>query len=294
MLLRELLKNRGIAFIDTSHRDKHVRAGWLQMHCPFCGVDKWHLGYNESQHYFNCYSCGWHSVYAVLHALFPRDNIKQMLSEIGVVRFVEAEDTDTVKRLVLPSNVGELLLAHREYLVGRGLDPDELEAVYGVGGIGIDPVNSYLQWRIFIPIHDARGQVVSWTTRAIGSNKPAYFSADKSSELESLKMLLYGEHLVTHFDTVFIVEGVFDAWRLGRNALATFGKTLTVSQKNKISKYAKRIICFDNEPDTQNQAKHLCNELRLFPGKTINVCLDAPDPAEASDIEIRRLYSLFV
>ncbi|MDR2170546.1 MAG: hypothetical protein LBP59_10425 [Planctomycetaceae bacterium] len=291
MLFRELLRSRGVLFLDTSSRDKHVRAGWLQLQCPFCGTGKWHLGYNESLNYFNCYACGWHSAYDVLRELFPCDDIRLLLSQLGVIRLQRAAAID--KRLVIPEGVGGLLPAHCDYLTSRSIDI-EFVLRYGVGGIGHDPVRPYMQWRLFIPVYDVRGNIVTWTTRAVGKSIPAYLSASKEQELVSIKSMLYGEHLVTYYDVVFIVEGVFDAWRIGSQALATFGKSVTVEQKRKIARYAKRIICFDNEPDTQEQAKKLCKELSLFPGTTVNVCLDAPDPADATDNEIKRLRNIFL
>jgi hypothetical protein len=292
MVLRELLKIREVPFLDTSNRDKHVRAGWIQLQCPFCNSSKWHLGYNEQLNYFNCYACGWHSVNRVLRELFPRDNIKKILSQLDVIVKPIEKNDNIMRRLVLPSNVGDLTIAHRRYLVERSLDADWLVSTYGIGGIG--ETYSKLKWRIFIPVYDKRGKVVTWTTRSINNQFPAYLSASKSDELLPIKTLLYGEHLVTYYDTVFIVEGIFDAWRIGSNALATFGKMITPIQKAKIAKYVKRVICFDNEFDTQEQAKRLCKELSLFAGTTVNVCLDAPDPAEATDTEIRRLRSIFL
>jgi hypothetical protein len=76
--------------------------------------------------------------------------------------------------------------------------------------------------------------------------------------------------------------------------VAVFGKAVTPAQKYQISKFVRRIICFDNEPDTQEQAKQLCRELSIFSGETINVCLDAADPGSASADEIKRLRRLFL
>jgi hypothetical protein len=129
--------------------------------------------------------------------------------------------------------------------------------------------------------------------KTCGSGIP-YISASKEQELQPIKTLLYGEQYRTFYDTIIVTEGVFDVFNIGIGAVATFGKLITASQLLRISKFARRVICFDNEPDTQEQAKRLCYELSLFPGETLNVCLDADDPGSACKKEIKRLRQLFL
>lgn len=71
--------------------------------------------------------------------------------------------------------------------------------------------------------------------------------------------------------------------------VATLGKKVTEKQVGLISRYQRRIICFDAEPDTQEQARELAENLDIYPGITQNVCLDAPDPGSASKKEIESL-----
>lgn len=82
---------------------------------------------------------------------------------------------------------------------------------------------------------------------------------------------------------------MFDAVAIGPNAVATLGKSLTRDQIVKISKYPRRIICFDSEDEAQEQAKELAGYLSLYSGVTDTVCLDAPDPATAPRKEINSL-----
>jgi hypothetical protein len=98
---------------------------------------------------------------------------------------------------------------------------------------------------------------------------------------------------VTRYDTVIVVEGAADMWRVNllrnNHAVAALGKDLTPAQLRLISQYAVRILCFDNEPKAQQQAKEYCAQLSVYPGTTHNICLDAPDPATASQHEIDAL-----
>jgi hypothetical protein len=183
--------------------------------------------------------------------------------------------------LRLPPGITPLLPAHRNYLAQRGFSPGKLAEIWNIQGIGILPSYPQYQWRIFVPVFSGDA-VVSWTTRAIGNGNIPYRAAEKNQEVYPLKTLLYGEQFLTHYDTVIVTEGVVDVWNIGMGAVCTFGKAVTAAQIRKISRYQRRIICLDNEPDTQEEARKLCEELSLFPGTTLRVNLDADDPGSAS------------
>jgi DNA primase len=293
MNFTDYLRMRGIEIVGREN--KHYREGWANLlYCPICGTNKGHLGYNIEKQYFNCFSCGWHSLWEILRELFPNENIHKILLEFELQTPAQLiKNTQERGSLVLPAKVGKLLPAHCLYLEQRGFNPKALVETWGIGGIGIDPVHPKLQWRIFIPVTDFKGNMVSWTTRAIGHKLP-YISAAKNQEIQSIKTLLYGEQYRTFYDTVIVTEGVFDVFNIGVGAVAIFGKAVTSAQMYRISKFARRVICFDNEPDTQEQAKQLCRELSIFSGETINVCLDAADPGSAGQKEIKRLRRLFL
>jgi ribosomal protein S27E len=292
MNVRDLFQERGISFVSSDH--SRGRSGWLNLNCPVCGDTKYHLGFNEASHYFYCWRCGWHSIWEIFKELFLHENIKNLLAELDLpLRPQSAEFPQKRGVLRLPSGIAPLLPPHENYLTQRGFSPEWLMKVWGVQGIGKSPANPQYQWRIFIPVYWG-DKVVSWTTRAIGESAIPYRAADKEQEALPLKTLLYGEQFLTHYDTVIVTEGVFDAWNIGIGAVCTFGKAVTSSQVRKISQYQRRIICFDNEPEAQEGAKKLCEELSLFAGTTVRVNLDAADPGSASKKEIILLRKTFL
>ena len=289
------LKDRGIDIYEYgSARDKHITKGWAQMKCPVCGSERLWLGYNLDKHYFMCYNHGHANIYALFRAWFPDENIKQLLHSI------DREDSASVSQPPADKPAGTFrppqwilpLTAspeHCEYLQNRGLNPDVLSQVWKVSAILGCPERQYTN-RVFVPVHDCTGKCVSWLARSIDpTNKYRYLSAPPSRELTPLKTLLYGEQFMTMYKPVIVTEGVFDALRIGRNAVATFGKKITREQFDRIRKYRRRIICFDNEPETQEQARELMRALSVYPGVTDNVCLDAPDPGSAPQEEIDKL-----
>ena len=81
-------------------------------------------------------------------------------------------------------------------------------------------------------------------------------------------------------------------FRIGYGAVAILGLGYSQSQFHRMTRYPRRIVCFDSDPPGQRRAKRLCRELDAYPGETMNVCLDFPDPGSASVKEIRMLRAL--
>lgn len=285
MQLVDLLAKKGVPFLSSGHH--HCRPGWTQLDCPFCGdgSEKYHLGFQHAHRYFHCWKCGGHGVFHVLRALgFSAAEIKEFTGD--------TEDTTPAVqkirgRLKRPAGVGPLLPAHQDYLRSRGFDPALLVRQWKLGGIGISP---RLGWRVFIPIFH-QGREVSWTTRAIGKDvAQRYISASAEQEAINHKEVVYGADACAH--SIVVVEGPADAWAVGPGAGALFGTAYSLAQVRRIASFPRRIICFDSSAPAQKQAVQLAQDLSLFPGVTLSVCLDAKDPGEASPKEINLLRKI--
>lgn len=280
----ELMERHGIEYRAEGHH--HCRPGWIQIDCPFCGKGsgKFHLGYSLEDHYTNCWSCGHHSVHAVLTQLLGIGyaDAKRMLSDTRPEKVVTERISGNYKP---PSGVGFLLRQHKKYLINRGFDPHDIQILWSIKGIAIHP---NLPWRIFIPIY-YHGQPVSWTTRSISNEKGIvrYMSADKQSESIPHKTLLYGEDYARH--AIIVCEGPTDVWAIGPGAVATFGLSFTNEQIDKMSRYPVRAVCLDSDRESQKVARKLVDTLSAFPGETMNVVLESEDAGEASHREIRKL-----
>lgn len=276
-----LLRDHGI---ETSDKHHHARSGWIQIDCPWCskGSRKFRLGYNLAKNYLNCWTCGYHNLvetFAELAEITIKESTKLLRQ---VERPVIRKETTLQGKLKNPSGIGPLTKRHRNYLTGRGFDPDELVRLWNVAGIGL---HSRLSWRIFIPIY-LEGKQVSWTTRAVeGSSR--YISASPAEESLPHKTLLFGEDYARN--AIVIHEGPFDVFRTGPGAVATLGTSYTRKQLLRMSKYPVRVVCFDSSKDAQDRAKTLAKELMGFPGETWNVKLSGKDAAESPDSEIKEL-----
>jgi DNA primase len=100
----------------------------------------------------------------------------------------------------------------------------------------------------------------------------------KAEEVIDHKKCLYAMDLATT-DTVVIVEGTVDQWKLGPSAVATFGQSFTLEQvKLLVNRWKRRIVLYDKGAV---QADKLANMLSGFSGETELACLnDLKDPGE--------------
>lgn len=284
MTPQELFDSLDIPAISEGH--EHTRRGWLQLDCPFCNQpDHWRLGFNIRGCYFHCWACGPLSIANVLMEVTGKGfrEIRTLLDKLDRDEIVSPDEIKPQGKLVLPDGLSPLLKPHKSYLRERGFSPKRLTRIWGLQGIGLAPD---LAWRIFIPI-TYRGKIVSWTTRSL-TKQGRYRSAGLEQESIPHKELLYGEEYAGH--SVIVCEGPADVWSIGPGAVATFGISYTSSQAARISKYSRRILCYDAEPEAQRKARELADELAPFSGDTLIVTLDSgKDPGEASEKELRQL-----
>ncbi len=291
MTLEELLQQQGVPCHEGgSHR--HVREGWVGVDCPWCGsLGKFHLGISMERRYASCWVCGSHRLGDTLMKVTdqPWPVVRDWLDALfkghrDVVRRPKPRG-----RLVVPPGLGPLTKPYKRYLRQRGFDPEQVARVWGVKATGaVGP----LSWRLWIPIL-YRGELVSWTTRAIGENTARYISAGDEQEKVPAKSILYGSDLAQH--AIVLVEGPLDAWAIGPGAVATLGLGCTESQLLEAGKYPVRVICFDSQPQAQKRARAVAQHLQSFPGDTHLVTLESgKDAAESDTEELEELRRLFL
>ncbi len=289
MEIRDILQQFNVQTAPEGHH--HRTSYFEQVDCPWCSPHsgRWRLGLAKNGRTAKCWTCGSHYILDTLVEITnqPKYVIKELLK--GITGVFEQKKLKQRGKLVLPEGLGPLLPIHKKYLANRGFDWKQLEYVWGLQGIGINPV---VGWRIFIPVI-YKERTVSWTARALTDDlKTRYWNAKHDQEEISQKEILFGIDLVQH--AVIVCEGPFDAMRIGPGAVSTMGIAYTKSQLKQMVDFPIRVICFDTEPDAQKRAIDLCEKLNSFPGKTINVALDSKDPGCASKKEIRELRKRFL
>ena len=280
MTPRELLE---AANVETAgQNDPHFRLGWTNTQCPFCHGSSFHLGITNDFGRANCYKCGPKDVIHVLRVLTNRPYEELKAFRLYAPR--REKITKTYGKYTPPPGLMPLSAKDRTYLTGRGLDADRLEADYGLQSIG--PFSGHPRG-IFIPITH-KGHAVSWQIRyREPANNLRYFTATDEQKTISEKEILFGSDRCSH--TIIVCEGFFDKANIGHGAVCTFGLAYTQAQVLLMSRFARRIICFDKSFAAQQVASRLAGDLAAFPGETLQVCLEADDPGSASRAEVEEL-----
>ncbi len=287
MGIEQLLRDYSIPY-TTEH--KHSTSGWVNVHCPFCaGPQNFHLGIKSDGQGCHCWRCGGHSTVAALSKLLnlPPQQVRDLLYKYGgppsYSKKKTAEPNISINPFKYPSGIQPLDARGRKYLISRGFNPEDLEKVWSIKQTGpvsfLDKI-SYAN-RILIPIR-WNGKVVSFQTRDITTKSDRkYLACPMRREVIHHKNILYGkqEHW-KELKALIIVEGVFDVWRFGKHATATFGTAFKIEQVLALAKSHDRFfIVYDNELEAQKQARKLAVKLRAL-GKIVDIETVDGDPGE--------------
>jgi len=294
--LVRLLTDHGIEFTQSDN-------GWINTFCPFCykGDGVKGLGFNRS---FSCFRCGrlgtWETIAKLLSISLKEAALEcRKYGQKGSLdRREQAHQNNAPgailglrKRLSLPYGSAPMTAKHRNYLISRNFDPEQLESEWGLLGTG--HLGDYAH-RIIIPIYDEDSRLVCFQGRDITDKASSkYKSCSDDKAVESIKTCLYGIHKCQGNSWVIITEGVTKVWRLGPGSVATFGAKVTYEQILQLKKFKKRIILFDNDEAGRAGAEDLAHHLSLFPEDTITIFLDTiADPADMSPSEVKELLDL--
>lgn len=286
-MIEELFHDYDVETAPEYH--KHNRPGWVNVECPFCSGEHagYHLGFNEDGKYFYCWRCGGKLIIPTLATLLDISKAKaqQLAKEYRIYRPTEASKAVKVHttRLPhrLPTDTVPLQQNHRRYLERRGFEPDYLVREWGIMGTGpaakLD--KTMYRHRILAPIH-WQGRRVSFQTRDITDRQSMkYLACPQQREIIDHQHIVYCREDRGLTDVGVIVEGIFDVWRMGPQAVGTFGIDYTRHQLRVLSKLFRRsYIIFDNDPQARLQAQKLAGELK-FRGQICAVIHIEGDPA---------------
>jgi DNA primase len=200
------------------------------------------------------------------------------------------------KAFKFPSNTVPLLPSHKQYLEGRGFDPDLIERLWDVQSTG--PISHLdktdYRHRLIIP-YFWDNSIVSFQSRDVTDKHMArYMACPSDRELIPHKSILYGKQSEWG-DTGICVEGPTDVWRFGVKSFAVSGIKYTSIQVREIAKRFKQIIIiFDPEVQAIIQAYKLSKSLNMRNVETIMIKLDKADPGEMSQKEANYLVKQLI
>lgn len=147
-------------------------------------------------------------------------------------------------------------LARRGFCEGGDRNLEWLVEAYNLHATG--PIGPYA-FRVIAPIY-FDGNLVSYQGRDYtGKSELPYKACPKELEVREHKHCLYAMDLAVG-ETVVVVEGVVDAWKLGPGAVATFGSSFTWPQVRLLGeRWSRHVVLYD--PDAENKANELANAL---------------------------------
>ena len=279
-----------------------INRGWTNVNCPFCvnPIDThFNGGFNYISPRYNCWRCGNHSYYDALSKILgiPVNQVSQFVKDYTYIapekeikRVAQAEYLD------LPGF--KLNEQERQYLLNRGYDINYLINKFHIRGGGIAGDWAY---RIILPIYYKK-LLVSWVGRTILSKEqirqcesmgvkiPRYKNLDIEQSVIAPKDIFFNLDNSTG-NTVIICEGAFDVMKMGENCICSLGTSVTRQQELFLKdKYKKVFICFDNEYEAQEKARHLGRNLASLgmDVEVVNIAepFNKNDPGELSYEEV--------
>jgi hypothetical protein len=294
--------------IPISFQSRHTSEGYINIQCPFCHDPSDHLGINVATKISNCWLCGGKSISRIVAALEGGCSYAEantVIRSFGGSNFgfdlLPSLQTQTRNNRIIPSDAVEDLTlwpkAHCDYLLRRRFDPTVVVPKYGLYAIA-QSVN--YSWRIIIPIWQGE-YIMSFAAMDItGKREPKYLACPASKSILPAKDTVYNINTVEN--TMLIVEGYTDTWRVGDGAVAVMGMQFTPMQLQIIADKAPHriFVLFDGEDPTDpkftqkhkrslGQAKKLAFSLKGIVSNVEVIEMSHNDPGDLTDEEVLEL-----
>lgn len=224
---------------------------------PKCKKDnnKFNLAYKSDNYIFKCWKCGYSGfVYRLVEDYGNKDDYSRL--ELILPRrkaqnfnvFKKPEINYDLITCDLPEGYMPLSVERDSRLYKMAL-----EYVTQIRKISVQQIDKYKigytesgprKYRIILPSLNALGKINYYEARSYMLNpKIPYYKPD-SPDVEDI---IYNEYFINWDLPVYLVEGVFDSYRIP-NAIPLLGKSMTPLILKKILQHnCKVIICLDND-----------------------------------------------
>jgi DNA primase len=287
----DFLEDRGVDYMTAGN--KNISAGWIGLSCPWCGDHSTHLGISLETNLVSCFRCGKKG--SVIHLIQQIDSCSMSKAESTALKFVSTDFSHLIKKerkhaetTLYPTGTGDTFLPiHDNFLARRRYDRKFIQQRYDILAVG--PTCDDWKFRIIIPIF-LDGELVSYVGRDCTDKADIkYKNVPAERCTRQVKDCVYGIDTLKQGGVGIIVEGVFDAWRLGKYALPTFGTQYTTNQLALVArkKLSKLYVCFDQDAHTKGDelahtVSSVCNDVEL-------ILLDEGDPDDLTEDEVWEL-----
>jgi DNA primase len=288
--IRNCLDELDIAYTEPG--SKNTGQNSISIECPWCEDNSFHLGIELNRKYWGCWKCSnkggiiqlimklkkWDYNEAVEHLY------KYMNIDPSFVPNNDSELNTSVSEVKL-TGVNKLLDPHRNYLESRRFNPDYIFEKYRVNCVG--PIGKYNN-SIIVPFFK-HNRIVTFAAADItrrAENKYTYLSREKS--ITPIGKTLY--NIDNAIDTVIVVEGITDVWRLGDGAVALGRKKFTSWQVKRLVKFKRVGIMLDS--DATEMAEELAHNVGMFT-EVVLYSLPEGDPADLTENVVNSIKEEF-
>lgn len=206
------------------------------MSCVFCVDHAHHLGIHfTGDSYFHCWLCGETGDAITLICAVERCGFQR-----AVIVLERYQGRGFLQERVSMWNSGSSRVLPEEFqVVEEGSEPELVQRWFNKRRFPLSLCQKWgLGWcefghyalHLIIPV-TLDGEIVSFQAADLtGRASSKYRSCPDVRSVRPLKHCLYGLDEALSGDQVILVEGVTDKWRVGRSAVAMFGKGWTLDQ----------------------------------------------------------------
>ena len=268
--------------VPYSREGKNVAPGHINIQCPCCDDPSNHGGFNVFTGKYACWRCkGAHPSIVLSRVLHVNaEDVASILREYSdgaLIPAFQREELAPPRSTPFVPPGGPLNKHHIDYLQGRNFRASLLQEEHHILGTGpsCEWEGHDFRLRIIIPIYTPQGDLVNFQGRDItGKQELRYKGCPIKEAVIHHKKLLYGAEQCRDMQRIVVCEGVFDQWRLGRGAVATFGTSLKAEQLAMLSLWPEIVFLFDPEPEAQAHARQYAHDLAACGRQVEIACAD--------------------
>lgn len=287
----DFLEDRGVDYSTAG--TKNVSAGWIGTSCLFCGDRSNHLGINLENNLISCFKCGKKG--SILNLIQEVDRCSYRKAKETALKFVCSDFSHLIKKernhaetTMFPAGTSSNFLPiHDAYLMKRRYDRKFLEHKYDIQAIG--PTCDDWKFRVLIPVY-LNHDIVTYVARDVsGKAEIPYKNCPAEKCVMQVKDVLYGIDNVKEGGTGIIVEGLFDAWRIGTGALCSFGTQYTANQLALLANKRLSKVCVMFDQDATSKGRELAHTVSSVVSDVELILLDEGDPDDLTEDEVWQL-----
>jgi DNA primase len=268
----------------------------LAIHCPLCQSNSRKLYVNAQTGQWICFVCEERGgSYRLLREVLELDHFQAMRlrekiegSDSGPRPLYQPEtkEAEAARGIKMPPEIHLLTdpaASGQEifwrYLAYRGVSPRDVER-YRMGFA----LHGRYAYRVIIPVY-SEGVMWTFVARGLSNSEPRVLYPEDSKPSRALFNIDN-----VRGDTVLLVEGVFDALKIGDAAVASFGTSVSAHQRDLLRRKGvkKIVVLWDGDPPGRAGATRVAEQLHAARFDVrLGLLPDGKDPASATWDELQ-------